>query len=139
VWRCGSAAISHRVSSISEAQKWEEEEDDLRMGGQWQKTPRYAGRQGELVPRSHHGETKSVTPSATLAHPSLRFNTVNITFTLSCAESSILGNNSIQVCCGYVYHVKLDFLLRCFFYNFDALEDHPLHFHLALVWPLHQL
>ena len=54
-------AISLRVSSIREEQEGQEEGDDLRMGGQWRKTPRYAGQQGDPVPRGYgqYGERKA--------------------------------------------------------------------------------
>jgi hypothetical protein len=54
-------AISLRVSSISEEQEGQKEEDDLRMGGRWRKTPRYAGQQGDLVHRGYgeYGERKA--------------------------------------------------------------------------------
>jgi hypothetical protein len=55
-------AILLRVSTISEEQEGQEEKDDLRMGGQWRKTPRYAGQQGDPVPRGYkelYGERKA--------------------------------------------------------------------------------
>jgi hypothetical protein len=59
------------------------EEDDPWVGGCWQKTPRWAA-QG-IVPLRARGE-KHATPSVTLVHSGLRFDTC----TLSCAESYCL-------------------------------------------------
>jgi hypothetical protein len=68
------------------------------------------GSEGKWVPCGH-GDQKSAPASATLAHLGLGV----YTLTVSCAESSTLGNISIQVCCGYMYHARLIFFSVMFF------------------------
>jgi hypothetical protein len=60
--------------------QWVVNGQDATLGGRWYPCP-----------SATMGNNKSVTAYVTLAHPGLRFNTL----TLSGAESSILGYNSV--------------------------------------------
>jgi hypothetical protein len=102
-------AILLRVSSISEEQEGQEDEDDFRMGGQWRKTPRYAGQQGDPSRLWGVWGKKSVTSRyATRAIPRLGCNTIN-TFTLSCSFlrrvcCAVLQDSTVDIYITVCYH-----------------------------------